>query len=393
MAKQILYINDDFADLVTKFNALSDDVGDLTLLTDSANDVVTAINYRDSDFTSINAAIDNVLAISNAADSDQNVVIDGKTDIGHTHLEADITDLDKYTQAEVDAAILGATPNWTSITGKPSSFTPSAHTHVKADITDFAHTHVEADITNLDKYSKSQVNALLADKEPADATILKDADIGVNVQPFDATTLTSAAIGVTVQAYDANTLKTSAIGVSVQPYNAQTALRNVNNNFSFRQVIESNPGVASTYTSGQLELKAPGAQDVTLGFNRNGNTGAQLRHEGNGLILSGNTRTASADLVITGDFSIQSDRRTKKGIIATKHGLETVCKLRGVDYIKSDTDTRHTGFIAQEVLQALPEAVNTEGEYLSVSDRPIVAALVEAVKDLARQVEELKRGN
>lgn len=39
--------------------------------------------------------------------------------------------------------------------------------------------------------------------EPADATILKDADIGVTVQGYDATTLKSAAIGTTIQAYDA----------------------------------------------------------------------------------------------------------------------------------------------------------------------------------------------
>jgi hypothetical protein len=59
---------------------------------------------------------------------------------------------------------------WESLTGKPATFTPSAHTHVvadttglqtaldgkaatshthvKANITDFAHTHVMADITN-----------------------------------------------------------------------------------------------------------------------------------------------------------------------------------------------------------------------------------------------------
>ena len=47
--------------------------------------------------------------------------------------------------------------------------------------------------------------------EPADATILKDADIGVNVQAYDATILVDADIGVSVQAYDANTALTSDI--------------------------------------------------------------------------------------------------------------------------------------------------------------------------------------
>ncbi len=35
--------------------------------------------------------------------------IDGKTDLGHTHVEADIVDLDKYTTAEVDALVSDVT--------------------------------------------------------------------------------------------------------------------------------------------------------------------------------------------------------------------------------------------------------------------------------------------
>jgi hypothetical protein len=35
------------------------------------------------------------------------------------------------------------------VESKPTTFTPTAHTHTKSDITDFAHTHVSADITDL----------------------------------------------------------------------------------------------------------------------------------------------------------------------------------------------------------------------------------------------------
>ena len=49
--------------------------------------------------------------------------------------------------------------------------------------------------------------------EPADATILKDADIGVTVQAYDADILVSGDIGTTVQGYDINTAK----------YNAETS--------------------------------------------------------------------------------------------------------------------------------------------------------------------------
>lgn len=37
---------------------------------------------------------------------------------------------------------------WGDITGKPSTFTPSSHTHSKSQITDFAHTHTKNQITD-----------------------------------------------------------------------------------------------------------------------------------------------------------------------------------------------------------------------------------------------------
>jgi hypothetical protein len=55
--------------------------------------------------------------------------IDGKADNNHSHVESDITDLDKYTQAEVDAALSGK-----AATG---------------------HQHTEADITDLGDYAKN----------------------------------------------------------------------------------------------------------------------------------------------------------------------------------------------------------------------------------------------
>ena len=45
----------------------------------------------------------------------------GKSDVGHTHVEADITDLDKYTQAQVDSALAGKAD-----TGHTHSYLPLA---------------------------------------------------------------------------------------------------------------------------------------------------------------------------------------------------------------------------------------------------------------------------
>ena len=58
-------------------------------------------------------------------------------------------------------------------------------------------------------------------------------------------------------------------------------------------------------------------------------------------------------------------------------------------------DVEQAGFIAQNVKKAIPDASGTEidggVEYLTVRDRPIIAALVNAVQEQQKQIEELKK--
>jgi hypothetical protein len=102
---------------------------------------------------------------------------------------------------------------------------------------------------------KVQLNNAGADidgKEPADATILKDADIGVSVQAYDATYLVDADIGVNVEAYDATILKDADIGVTVQSRSALTkAIGNINNplvNLPFKNSMAGDYAGTLTYT-------------------------------------------------------------------------------------------------------------------------------------------------
>jgi hypothetical protein len=71
--------------------------------------------------------------------------------------------------------------------------------------------------------------------EPADATILKTADIGVNVQAYDANILVSGDIGTSVQGYDINTAK----------YNAETANFTGNLQVSGSNVVPVSRTIAS----------------------------------------------------------------------------------------------------------------------------------------------------
>ena len=96
------------------------------------------------------------------------------------------------------------------------------------------------------------------------------------------------------------------------------------------------------------------------------------------------------------DIAAYSDARVKDEIETIPNALDKVNKLRGVTFVRTDegsTDKRMMGVIAQEVKDILPEVVNereSDGHY-SVSYGNMVGVLIEAVKELTAEVEELKK--
>lgn len=98
-------------------------------------------------------------------------------------------------------------------------------------------------------------------------------------------------------------------------------------------------------------------------------------------------------------FYNNSDRRLKENFVPLEGSLDKVCKLNGFtfNYIK-DPDTSVAGLIAQEVQEVLPEAVfetkekTDDGDaYLGVRYEVLVPMLVEAIKELKAEIEELKK--
>ena len=91
-----------------------------------------------------------------------------------------------------------------------------------------------------------------------------------------------------------------------------------------------------------------------------------------------------------------SDRRLKTNIKPAKESLKEVRKLNVYEYnMKADsTKTRTIGVIAQELKKIIPNAVekNPETGYYSVDASWIVYAMVNAVKELDKKVETIKKG-
>ncbi len=94
-----------------------------------------------------------------------------------------------------------------------------------------------------------------------------------------------------------------------------------------------------------------------------------------------------------GNITAYSDVRVKKNIRLIDASLDKVTKLNGVTFDRKDMACpKQTGLIAQDVLSVMPEAVQKDPEtgHLFVAYGNLVGLLVEAIKELKTEVDELK---
>jgi uncharacterized protein YaiE (UPF0345 family) len=96
----------------------------------------------------------------------------------------------------------------------------------------------------------------------------------------------------------------------------------------------------------------------------------------------------------TGDVIAYSDVRVKENIKTIDNSLEKVSKLRGVEFNKIGNNEKSIGVIAQEIEKVIPEVVKEDDKGMkSVAYGNISGLLIEAIKELKAEVEELKLNN
>lgn len=88
-------------------------------------------------------------------------------------------------------------------------------------------------------------------------------------------------------------------------------------------------------------------------------------------------------------FVSTSDENVKLNISTFENGLETIKALRGVNFNWKSTKEPSIGVIAQELEAVLPQLV-TVGDPKTVNYNGIIGVLIEAVKELSAEVENLK---
>ena len=153
---------------------------------------------------------------------------------------------------------------------------------------------------------------------------------------------------------------------------------------AFGQTHATNPG----------ELRQRGDKQTF----ETGGGGAQMVLNSTGVVTMGHYGAGAATFDASGNISSVSDIRAKRNIRKFKRGLEALAGIRpilhgykkntGLDQTRND----YAGFSAQNVQDYIPEAIGTnEDGMLSLADRPILAAAVNAINSLSKRVAELEK--
>jgi hypothetical protein len=191
-------------------------------------------------------------------------------------------------------------------------------------------------------------------------------------------------------------------GVSSSGGSGFLLIGNSSNTFTAATLTGTVNRITVTNGSGSITISAP--QDIATSSN------PQFGSLGIGTAASGTAGEIRATNQIT---SYYSDERLKEDIVEIQDALEKVMSLRGVTYKPNSIaeslgykKQNEVGVIAQDVERVLPEAVkpapfdimlfeNTEisksgKNYKTVQYEKIVPLLIEAIKELNKEVQYLK---
>lgn len=159
-------INDlPYASQISNLNAVTD-----SLTIDIGNKASTSHQHTVSDVTDLQSSLDGKVstAVHNATKADLINSINNKVSAGHTHVISDITNLDLSSYAKLTDLGAKASASHQHVVADISDIASVYYNRTEVDskianVSVQDHTHVEADITDLDKYTQSQTNLAILD--------------------------------------------------------------------------------------------------------------------------------------------------------------------------------------------------------------------------------------
>ena len=153
-------------------------------------------------------------------------------------------------------------------------------------------------------------------------------------------------------------------------------------------IITASSGVVTYYGDGSklsnLPGATPGGSNTQIQYNSSGSFGASSNFTFNGI-----------DVKVVGvctaqDFNALSDINFKKNIAPISNALKTISNLEGVGFNWKESGNPSFGIIAQQIEKYLPELVHGENPK-TVNYNGIIGVLIEAIKELKSEVEDLKK--
>lgn len=177
------------------------------------------------------------------------------------------------------------------------------------------------------------------------------------------------------------------------------------NDYSFAKVA----GVIDDYSNNKGSLhfftRQSGGITEKMVITSNGNVGIGTTNPTANLTALGTIRFSSlgssgANLTTDslGNVSVSSDERLKDIQGDYERGLSDIMKINPIRYkwkpeTGYDTFNTYSGFSAQNMFLAIPEAVATStAGYLTLADRPVIAVLVNSVKQIGSFISRIQDG-
>jgi hypothetical protein len=142
-----------------------------------------------------------------------------------------------------------------------------------------------------------------------------------------------------------------------------------------------------TFTDASTQFDGSVNRTITTNAGPVANGGTLVARDANGDSWFRNVNGSGT--ITAPEVTATSDIRLKSNVEKIENSLEKIDKLNG--YTFTMNDKQMTGLVAQEVLDVLPEAVvGSEDEHYSLAYGNMVGLLVEGIKELKKEVAELK---
>ena len=219
---------------------------------------------------------------------------------------------------------------------------------------------------------------------------------GISVSKLSANTISGITLGSNLATL---TFGTYLTGTSYNGSTAVTIATNASTSGNSNIVARDGSGdfTAGTITATLFVGTATNSTNTTITNNTSTNadyyptfvsgTSGNLEQTVSSTKLTFNPSTGTLTCI---DLNTTSDLNLKENIKTVENSLNTLTQLRGVSFDWKETGKSSYGVIAQELEEILPDLV-TNGEVKTVNYNGIIGVLIEAIKELKTEVEELKR--